>query len=246
MNTINLISNYSIRGLNICGFYNKTELVNYLFANGNLKQGKLIAINAEKILMIEKNNKLRDFINTAEYKYADGISIIRSIQYKYPDSNINRIAGIDLWEAIMKRAGKENIPVFLIGGHQKVLQETKNKLRKLWNVKIVDCQDGYFDVNMESQLIDRIRKSRAAIITVGMGSPRQEWLIQSCWKQYKKALYMGVGGTYDIFSGYIKRAPKIWQDLSIEWLYRLIITPSRLRRQLKLLRYLGYYISRNI
>lgn len=67
--------------------------------------------------------------------------------------------------------------------------------------------------------------------------------MQACRRVYPTALYMGVGGTYDVFTGHVKRAPKVWQDLGLEWFYRLLSQPSRLQRQLKLLRYLGYHIS---
>ena len=83
----------------------------------------------------------------------------------------------------------------------------------------------------------------AKIITVAMGSPRQEILMRDCRQVYPDALYMGVGGTYDVFTGHVKRAPKVWQNLGLEWLYRLLSQPSRITRQLRLLRYLGWHYS---
>lgn len=65
--------------------------------------------------------------------------------------------------------------------------------------------------------------------------------MRDCRKVHVKALYMGVGGTYDVFTGHVKRAPKVWQNLGLEWLYRLLSQPSRIRRQLKLLKFVGYY-----
>lgn len=146
----------------------------------------------------------------------------------------------------MARAGKEGMPVFLLGGRPVVLMQTEIQLRARWNVNIVGRQDGYFTADALPSLIEHIRASGATIVTVAMGSPRQEQLMQACRQVHPAALYMGVGGTYDVFTGYVKRAPKVWQNWGVEWLYRLLSQPSRLRRQLKLLRYLGYHISRRL
>jgi UDP-N-acetyl-D-mannosaminouronate:lipid I N-acetyl-D-mannosaminouronosyltransferase len=92
-------------------------------------------------------------------------------------------------------------------------------------------------------LFDRIRDSGAQIVTVAMGSPRQEIFMRDCRVVHPDALYMGVGGTYDVFTGHVKRAPKGWQNLGLEWLYRLLSQPSRLKRQLRLLRYLSWHYT---
>ena len=131
--------------------------------------------------------------------------------------------------------------MFLIGGRQQVLDETCDKLRRQWNVNIVGAQDGYFAPADQDALFARIAASGAKLVTVALGSPRQELLMLACRAHWPDALYMGVGGTYDVFTGHVKRAPEIWQRLGLEWLYRLIRQPGRLRRQLKLLKYLRYH-----
>ncbi|KFC00931.1 putative UDP-N-acetyl-D-mannosaminuronic acid transferase [Trabulsiella guamensis ATCC 49490] len=153
------------------------------------------------------------------------------------------MAGADLWEALMARAGAEGTPVFLVGGKPDVLAQTDDKLRQQWNVNIVGSQDGYFPPEQRQALFERIRDSGAAIITVAMGSPKQEIFMRDCRQVYPGALYMGVGGTYDVFTGHVKRAPKVWQNLGLEWLYRLLSQPSRIKRQLKLLRYLRWHYT---
>ncbi|WP_121417691.1 WecB/TagA/CpsF family glycosyltransferase, partial [Pseudomonas aeruginosa] len=75
---------------------------------------------------------------------ADGISVVRSVRKKYPQAQVSRVAGADLWEERMARAGKEGTPVFLVGGKPEVLAQTEAKLRNQWNVNIVGSQDGYF------------------------------------------------------------------------------------------------------
>jgi len=202
-----------------------------------------VAMNAEKVLTVESQPEVRALIELAEYKYADGISILRAIRKKYPQAKVSRIAGADLWEGLMQRAGLEGTPVFLIGGKPEILQQTQDKLRAQWNVNIVGSQDGYFTPDQREALFERVKASGAAIVTVAMGSPKQEILMRDCRLVHPQALYMGIGGTYDVFTGHVKRAPKIWQKMGVEWLYRLILQPSRLRRQLKLLKFLRYYYT---
>ncbi|QIR29415.1 lipopolysaccharide N-acetylmannosaminouronosyltransferase [Kluyvera genomosp. 3] len=237
---------YTLRGINLIGWRNMQHALDYLYAGGNLKQGTLVAINAEKMLTLEDNAEVRALINDAEFKYADGISVVRSVRKKYPNADVSRVAGADLWEALMARAGAEGTPVFLVGGKPEVMAETAQKLRQQWNVNLVGTQDGYFTAEQRPALFARIRDSGAKIVTVAMGSPKQEILMRDCRQVYPDALYMGVGGTYDVFTGHVKRAPKVWQTLGLEWLYRLFSQPSRITRQLRLLRYLRWHYTNNL
>ncbi|EUD01387.1 glycosyltransferase WecB/TagA/CpsF family protein [Providencia alcalifaciens PAL-1] len=217
------------------------HFLDYLFADGKTKTGTLVAINAEKVMIAEQDTALNTLLGQAEYLYADGISIVRAIRRKYPKAEVSRVAGADLWEGLMERAGKEGTPVFLVGGKPEILEQTKAKLRAQWNVNIVDSQDGYFTAEDRSALFERIHASGAKIVTVAMGSPKQEIFMRDCRVVHPDALYMGVGGTYDVFTGHVKRAPKVWQNLGLEWLYRLLSQPTRIKRQFKLLKFLGYY-----
>ncbi|WP_411705306.1 lipopolysaccharide N-acetylmannosaminouronosyltransferase [Edaphovirga cremea] len=246
MDSISSIPKYTIRGLDIWGFRNMAQFLDHLFAGKRIKTGTLVAINAEKVLAVERDPSLHELINGVEYKYADGISIVRSIRRKYPDAVISRIAGADLWEALMQRAGQEGAPVFLIGGKPEILLQTETQLRAQWNVNIVGSQNGYFTPEERESLFHRVKASGAAIVTVAMGSPRQEILMRDCRETYPDALYMGVGGTYDVYTGHVKRAPKFWQNSGLEWLYRLILQPSRFGRQLKLLKYLRYHYTNRL
>ncbi|WP_017357815.1 lipopolysaccharide N-acetylmannosaminouronosyltransferase [Actinobacillus pleuropneumoniae] len=241
-----MIETVEIRGINILTAKTKTEFVDFLTDKGQLKTGKLIAMNAEKLVMSEKDPEIRQLLKQAEYNYADGISIVRSVKRKYPHiKQMERIAGADLWEALMQKSGELGIPVFLIGSTADTLAKTQQKLTA-WNVDIVGLQDGYFDNKEQRAVIERIKRSGAKLVTVAMGSPKQEKFIADAAREYPDCLYMGVGGTYDVFIGKVKRAPKIWQDLGLEWLYRLLSQPTRWRRQVNLLRFLYYYCIKQL
>ncbi|WP_291970703.1 lipopolysaccharide N-acetylmannosaminouronosyltransferase [Candidatus Symbiopectobacterium sp.] len=234
---------YRIRNIPLHGFADQAACLAYLFAEGEVKTGTLVAINAEKVLAAEQDKPLWDLIAEAEYKYADGISIVRAIRRKYPQAQVTRVAGADLWEALMQKAGAEGTPVFLLGGKPAILHQTEEKLRTQWQVNTVGSQDGYFPPEQRDEVFERVRASGARIVTVAMGSPRQEILMRDCRRCHPQALYMGAGGTYDVFTGHVKRAPLAWQRMGLEWFYRLLSQPSRITRQIKLLKFLAYYFS---
>lgn len=234
---------YRIRNIQLHGFADQAACLAYLFAEGVVKAGTLVAINAEKVLAAEQDKPLWDLIAEAEYKYADGISIVRAIRRKYPQAQVTRVAGADLWEALMQKAGAEGTPVFLLGGKLAILRQTEEKLRAQWQVNIVGSQDGYFPPEQRDEVFERVRASGARIVTVAMGSTRQEILMRDCRRYHPQALYIGVGGTYDVFTGHVKRAPLAWQRMGLEWLYRLLSQPSRITRQINLLKFLAYYFS---
>lgn len=232
---------YRIRGVPLYGFRSIEAFIHFLLPDDGPRHGMLVAINAEKILAAEQNPQVQKILAQADFNYPDGISIVRSIRKKYPGSTITRIAGVDLWYSLMQAAGERGLPVFLIGGKPDILQKTSEQLIKCWSVPVVGQQDGYFSEKESDAVIATIARSGAQIVTVAMGSPRQELFIRRCRAVYPDALYMGVGGTYNVFTGEVKRAPVFWQKAGLEWLYRLFKEPSRWRRQIKLLRYQKYH-----
>ncbi len=158
-----------------------------------------MAINAEKMLAVEDNPEVRALIEAAEFKYADGISVVRSLR-KNTRRPVSRVAGADLWEALMQRAGAEGTPVFLVGGKPEVPAQTESGLRQRWQVNIVGSRDGYFTPEQRRALFERIRDSGRKSSPSRWGR-RAEIFMRDCRRLYPHALYMGVGGTYDVLPG---------------------------------------------
>lgn len=233
-----------IRGVELLAARDQTALVDFLMTENELKTGMLVAINAEKMVLAEEDPELAKLLAEADYKYADGISIVKSILRKYPQYRpLARIAGADLWEGLMQRAGKIGVPVFLLGATPDVLAQTAEKLAQ-WQVNIVGSQDGYFAD--EQAVISQIQQSGAKFVSVALGSPKQERFMQKVKQAHPNCLYMGVGGTYDVFVGKVKRAPVVWQNWGLEWLYRLLKQPTRWRRQVRLFKYAWYYATKRL
>ncbi|MGI5310040.1 WecB/TagA/CpsF family glycosyltransferase [Rheinheimera sp. WS51] len=199
--------------------------------------GSAIAINPEKILTAMQNPEIEAVINQADLRYADGIGVVK-VMRKRLGKQVQRIPGCEFWQQLMLRAAQYQVPVFIVGAKPEVNQQTATKLKQQ-QVNLVGAIDGYF--KDEAALTASIKQSGAKIVSVAMGSPKQELLIQRLAKAHPNCFYMGVGGTYDVFTGNVKRAPALWCKLNLEWAYRLLLQPSRIGRQLGLLRYIWWY-----
>lgn len=219
------------------------EAVDSILNYGNKSPYSAVAINPEKIISAMENPKLQAILQNNEIAYPDGVGVVKLLEKKL-GKKVVRIPGCELWEALMKAAGEKNIPVFIIGASNIVLNNTVNKLKQQYSTPVVGCSDGYF--TDEKQLIADIKQSGAKIVTVAMGTPRQELFINKCKEAKIPAFFMGVGGTYDVYTGNVNRAPKLFCDLNLEWLYRLLSQPTRIKRQLNLVKFLWLALTNKL
>jgi UDP-N-acetyl-D-mannosaminouronate:lipid I N-acetyl-D-mannosaminouronosyltransferase len=173
---------------------------------------------------------------SATIRYPDGIGVVKTLIRK-SKRKVSRIPGCELWETVMKRSGEFGIPVYLVGASKDVITATSEQLTKQYNVNVCGFQDGYFKQEEENEVIDVIAKLQPKVVTVALGSPRQEIFIQKCIAVCPDTFFMGVGGTYDVYTNNVKRAPLIFRQLNLEWFYRLMSQPSRIFRQTNLLKY---------
>lgn len=206
--------------------------------------GMAIAINPEKIMAARSDCSVRHVIKEATLRYPDGFGV-SYVMSKKSGREVARIPGCELWEHVMVKSSSNEIPVYLVGASETVIQETKYKLLES-GVNVVGCQNGYFDSHNETDIIENIVASGAKIVTVALGSPRQELFIFKCREHMPESFFMGVGGTYDVYTGNVTRAPKIFQKLNLEWLYRLMSQPTRIGRQVSLLKYFLLHIRKRL
>ena len=191
------------------------------------KVAQVVTINPE---MFEYANKDMDFVNIvkeAEMVIPDGIGV--KIALKINGHSVARIPGVDFAKRLLHESAKNNIPVAIIGAKEDIiLKAIENLQKEISGLNIVYYHNGYFD-NDEIIYNDLLEKS-PKLILVAMGSPRQEKFIYNAKKILKPALMVGIGGSLDVWSGSIKRAPKVFQVLGLEWLYRTIKQPARFKR----------------
>ena len=201
------------------------------FALNNKKA--LVAVNAEKILHV--TTKTKNIINN-NLGYPDGIGAVWALRKKGLKNTL-KIPGCELWLDIIAHSYK-NKTFYLVGGKQQVVKKTVEKLKKEFiGINILNYRNGYVENEQErTDLIKDIKNLKPDVIFVAMGSPKQEFLIAKMQKVHK-ATYQGLGGSFDVYIGHVDRAPKWWIQSNLEWAYRLIKQPLRIKRQLHLVRF---------
>ena len=190
-------------------------------------KGILVAINADKIL--HATNQTRAIINR-NIGYCDGVGAMLAVRKKgYKDAC--KIPGCELWLRIIERFFKQGKSFYLVGAKSEVIEETVQKLKQQFSgINIVGYRDGYLHTPEDkARLIADIVAKKPDIIFVAMGSPRQELLMEEI-QQYHNAIFQGLGGSFDVYTGHVKRAPKWWINHNLEGAYRLIKQPYKLKR----------------
>jgi UDP-N-acetyl-D-mannosaminouronate:lipid I N-acetyl-D-mannosaminouronosyltransferase len=215
-----------INGIRVFGFPDKASLID--FAQG--KNKILIAVNAEKIYGADQ--ELKDLINS-NIGYPDGVGAVWALKQK-GIKQVTKIPGVELWLEIVRTNYKEK-SFYFIGAREEIIQGTVSKLNQEFpGIQLVGYRNGYLKEEEENKLIEDIAAKKPDFIFVAMGSPAQERLMRKM-KARHEAVYLGLGGSFDIYSGKTKRAPKVFIDYKLEWFYRLITEPKRAYRQIKLI-----------
>jgi len=202
-----------LNGVRTFAPHSRQDLISYAFKNKSI----LVAINAEKILYATDTS--RDIINR-NLGYPDGVGAVWALKKK-GCTNVVKVPGCELWLNIITEYYKKET-FYLVGGKEEVIQETVVKLQKEFQgINIINFRNGYVKTDTEKQdLIRDIVEKKPSIIFVAMGSPKQELLMEEMQKKHS-ALYQGLGGSFDLYTGKVKRAPDWWMKyFKWEGLYR--------------------------
>jgi UDP-N-acetyl-D-mannosaminouronate:lipid I N-acetyl-D-mannosaminouronosyltransferase len=209
----------------------RDELISYAFK----KKCLLVAVNAEKILLA--NSLTRVIINN-NIGYPDGFGAILAFKKK-GIKNVIKIPGCELWLSIIRKFYKSK-NFYLIGGTNETVLRTKLKLESEYpGINIIGYQDGFFPESDEFKIINNLKRTKPDIVFVAMGSPKQEIFMERL-SRHHQALYQGLGGSFDVYIGAVKRAPKLWVKFNLESLYRLFQEPKRINRQINVIKFLVY------
>jgi len=191
------------------------------------KGGQIVTINPEMIELGLKDSEFAQILHNADLVIPDGVGV--KIGLKIKGINTPRIAGIEFSRKIIEECAKNNFSVGMIGAKPEIIQKAAENLKsEILNLNIAYIQDGYFQ-DTESVLTELTEKAPRFVL-VALGSPRQEEFIKKARKLLPEAVMIGVGGSFDVWSGVIQRAPEIYQKLGLEWLYRTVKEPWRLKR----------------
>ncbi|MFC1744985.1 WecB/TagA/CpsF family glycosyltransferase [Candidatus Riflebacteria bacterium] len=204
-----------------------------------LKAGEKTFIVTPDTLAILRSQTDREYyenVAKANYRLPDGIGVVWASNM-VGTPIIERLPGVEIFEDICSIAAKLNKTVYLLGARKRVVEDAAfNLVQKDQNLKIVGFHDGFFEENSaaEKHILEEIKTLKPDIIFVAMGVPRQEnWIAKHC-STLPPTLFMGIGGSFDVLSGRIKRAPLAMQNLGLEWLYRLYLEPSRLTKVVRI------------
>ena len=212
--------------------YSNDEDSFYKILNKNLKNDKkmfVVTANPETFMISEKNEDVRKMLLDKEtVMVPDGIGVLKAgkkIGYNIEE----RITGIDIANELLKFGNEQKKSIYLFGSKQEVIDSMKIVIKEQYpNLKLVGTSNGY--VTDKDKVFDEIVKLEPDIVLVALGIPLQEMLIYKHLNRFKKGIFVGVGGSFDVISGMKKRAPKIFIKLNLEWLYRIMKEPKRFKR----------------
>lgn len=230
----NIISFYQdITNNNIYStLYKKNKKSCYELIENNLRISKktfIVTANPETYMLSKKDDEMKSIIyNNENLIVPDGISIVKTASYFGIDLK-ERITGVDLCSYLLKLADENKYSLYLFGSTSDVIEKLVNVIKEKYsNINILGYSNGY--EKDKDAIMKKIVKLNPDICLVALGIPYQEKLINKYLDNAKKGIYVGVGGSFDVLSGTKKRAPKIFIKLNLEWLYRLICEPKRLKR----------------
>lgn len=228
----------NVRGVN---FRNTTldGTVDALLAGVREKQQTaLYTPNSEIVQACIESPELYDVINSAELVIPDGIGVVKAAKILGTPFDAGKIAGCEVGEALIRRLAETDYTVFLLGGKPGVAEQAAAKLTEKYpGIKFAGTRDGYFKKEGEENdaVIAQVNESGADVLYVCLGAPAQEkWIYQNRGRLTTVNALLGLGGSLDVYAGTVKRAPKIFIKLGLEWFYRLLCEPWRFKRMLKL------------
>jgi N-acetylglucosaminyldiphosphoundecaprenol N-acetyl-beta-D-mannosaminyltransferase len=190
-----------------------------------------VAINAGKVVMMHKDRKLMDIINSCQMVQADGQSIVWASRI-LGEPLQERVAGIDLMEKLVQLADQKGYRVFFFGAREEVVSRVVSIYRQRYkNLQVAGYRNGYFEDRDSPGIVAEIRKSHPDILFIAFESPRKEYWVSRYLSVLNVPFCMGVGGSFDVIAGVTRRAPNWIQRMGLEWFYRFMQEPRRMWRR---------------
>ncbi|MFD1848659.1 WecB/TagA/CpsF family glycosyltransferase [Oceanobacillus bengalensis] len=200
------------------------------------KKTFVITANPEIVMKANEEPEFMDYVQQADYVTADGIGIVKAAQI-LNNPLPERVTGFDTMMQLLSIANERRYRIFLLGAQTETLEQTIKTINEQFpDVEIVGSNHGFFDWD-NNDITNQIQQLQPDITFVALGVPRQEKWISENISTFGHGIFIGIGGSFDVLAGTVKRAPDTWVRLNLEWLYRLINQPSRWRRMLALPRF---------
>lgn len=219
----------SIDDLNFTSIIEKIETV----INKGIPS-QIVTLNSLMFNFTLKDKNLSDAINNAAIVIADSVGITWAAKF-LQNKKINRFPGIDLIYHLCGLAVKKEYTMYFLGARPGIVEQATEKLKNKYpNLKIIGMRHGYFSENEEPEIFKKIKSLKPDILLLGYSIPKQEKWISSNLQNLGVPIVMGIGGSFDVLSGKLKRAPVLMQKLGLEWMFRFIQQPWRIVRIINL------------
>jgi N-acetylglucosaminyldiphosphoundecaprenol N-acetyl-beta-D-mannosaminyltransferase len=191
-----------------------------------------VVVNVDKLVKASRDPELRRIINDCALVNVDGMPVVWASRLLGRPLK-ERVAGCDLFEALMRRAGEKGWRVFLLGAREEVVSKVASTYRhKYPNLVLAGHRNGYWKgAAEEADVVEQIRAARPDLLFVAISSPKKEQFLGRWQAEMKVPFAMGVGGTFDVAIGHVKRAPLWMQKSGLEWFYRFLQEPRRMFRR---------------
>ncbi|MGV3526144.1 MAG: WecB/TagA/CpsF family glycosyltransferase [Candidatus Sericytochromatia bacterium] len=193
----------------------------------------VVTMNAEMAYAATLNPALMGILQRAELVIPDGIGVVWALGRQ--GVRVQRLPGVEIVETLLARASREPLKLAILGSSPETLEALQAVITQRYgHVPLAYCQHGYFKPEDEAKILADIQAARPDVLFVALGVPRQENWIAEHRKDLQIPLLIGVGGSFDVISGRLQRAPEWMRRLHLEWFFRLLQQPTRWRRMLAL------------
>ncbi|MES2149182.1 MAG: WecB/TagA/CpsF family glycosyltransferase [Pseudomonadota bacterium] len=191
-----------------------------------------VVVNVDKLVKASRDAELRRVINDCALVNADGMPVVWASRLLGVPLK-ERVAGVDLFDALIRRASEQGWRVFLLGAREEVLQALQQRYRQQYpTLQLAGMRNGYWQGEAGDEAVaEEIRNSRPDLLFVALGSPKKEQFLRRYLARMQVPFAMGVGGSFDVASGRVKRAPLWMQQWGLEWFYRFLQEPRRMFRR---------------
>ncbi len=186
----------------------------------------IVTADASSIARAQTDEDMKRLVNDADLVTPDGIGVLWGAE-KLGTPLIERVSGVEIAEQMCRMSAEDGFSIYFLGAAPGVAEVAARKMSEKYpGMKVAGTHDGYFDASRDAEIVAEVKASGAQALLVAMGIPRQEKLIRDNMDKLGVSVAMGVGGTFDVFSGKVRRAPKLIQKLKLEWLYRFLQNPK--------------------
>lgn len=190
-----------------------------------------VVVNVDKLVKASRDANLRSIINECSLINADGMPVVWTSRLLGRPLK-ERVTGVDLFDELMRESALRGWRVFLLGAEESVVTAVRRLYESQYpNLKIVGHRNGFWSGEQEAEVVEQIRICSPDLLFVAMGSPHKERFLKRCKDELRVPFSMGVGGTFDVVVGKVKRAPLWMQKVGLEWFYRFLQEPRRMFRR---------------